>query len=54
MGEDGADAYLKRLIMGRLLWRSAGEAGFRAREQIFDGEFDGHRNKGVLIKVIGE
>jgi secondary thiamine-phosphate synthase enzyme len=55
-GEDNADAHQKRQIMGRevLVAITAGKLDFGPWEQIFYGEFDGHRNKRVLVKVIGE
>ena len=55
-GEDNADAHLKRQIMGREVGVAitAGKLDFGPWEQIFYGEFDGQRNKRVLIKVIGE
>jgi secondary thiamine-phosphate synthase enzyme len=55
-GEDNADAHLKRQIMGRevVCAITQGKLDFGPWEQIFYGEFDGHRNKRVLIKIIGE
>jgi secondary thiamine-phosphate synthase enzyme len=55
-GEDNADAHLKRQIMGRetVVAITNGKLDFGPWEQIFYGEFDGCRNKKVLIKVIGE
>lgn len=55
-GEDNADAHLKRQIMGRevVVAITKGELDFGPWEQIFYGEFDGHRAKRVLIKIIGE
>ena len=55
-GEDNADAHLKRQIMGRevVVAITKGKLDFGPWEQIFYGEFDGHRNKRILIKVIGE
>ncbi len=55
-GEDNADAHLKRVIMGRevVVAITNGELDFGPWEQIFYGEFDGQRNKKILIKVIGE
>src|ERR1700683_2532890 len=55
-GEDNADAHLKRQIMGRevVVAITKGKLDFGPWEQIFYGEFDGHRNKQVLVKVIGE
>ena len=55
-GEDNADAHLKRQVMGRevVVAVTKGELDFGPWEQIFYGEFDGRRDKRVLIKVIGE
>ncbi|MGI5882606.1 MAG: secondary thiamine-phosphate synthase enzyme YjbQ [Dethiobacteria bacterium] len=54
--EDNADAHLKRQIMGReaVVAITAGKLDFGPWEQIFYGEFDGQREKRVLVKVIGE
>ena len=55
-GEDNADAHLKRQVMGRevVVAITRGKLDFGPWVQIFYGEFDGHRNKRVLVKVIGE
>ena len=55
-GEDNADAHMKRQIMGRevVVAITKGRLDFGPWEQIFYGEFDGRREKRVLIKVIGE
>ena len=55
-GEDNADAHLKRQIMGRevVVAITNRELDFGPWEQIFYGEFDGQRNKKILIKIIGE
>lgn len=55
-GEDNGDAHLKRQIMGRevVVAITAGALDFGTWEQIFYGEFDGQRDKRVLIKIIGE
>ena len=55
-GEDNADAHLKRQIMGRevVIAITNGKLDFGPWEQIFYGEFDGQRNKRVLVKLIGE
>lgn len=54
--EDNADAHLKRTVMGRevVVAVTDGKLDFGTWEQIFYGEFDGLRNKRVLIKIIGE
>jgi len=55
-GEDNGDAHLKRTIMGReaVVAVTRGKLDFGPWEQLFYGEFDGRRNKRVLIKIIGE
>ena len=55
-GEDNADAHLKRQVMGRevVIAVTNGRLDFGPWEQIFYGEFDGRRKKGVLVKIIGE
>jgi secondary thiamine-phosphate synthase enzyme len=55
-GEDNADAHLKRQLMGRevVVAITNGKLDFGPWEQIFYGEFDGQRNKRVLVKLIGE
>ena len=54
--EDNADAHLKRTIMGREVVVAITDArlDFGPWEQIFYFEFDGKRDKRVLIKIIGE
>lgn len=54
--EDNADAHLKRTLMGRevVVAVTRGKLDFGTWEQIFYGEFDGKRDKRVLIKIIGE
>ena len=54
--EDNADAHLKRQIMGRevVVAVTEGRLDFGPWEQIFYGEYDGKREKRVLIKIIGE
>ena len=56
IGEDNADAHMKRQIMGRevVVAISGGRLDFGTWERIFYGEFDGRRKKRVLIKIIGE
>ena len=55
-GEDNGDAHHKRQIMGRevVVAITKGRLDFGPWEQIFYGEFDGRRDKRVLIKIIGE
>ncbi len=54
--EDNADAHIKRTIMGRevVVAITNGQLDFGTWEQIFYGEFDGKREKRVLVKIIGE
>ncbi|MCG6551453.1 MAG: secondary thiamine-phosphate synthase enzyme YjbQ [Candidatus Magnetominusculus sp. LBB02] len=56
VGEDNADAHLKRQIMGRevVVAITEGKLDLGTWEQIFYGEFDGRRRKRVLVKIIGE
>ena len=55
-GEDNGDAHHKRQIMGRevVVAVTDGELDLGPWEQIFYGEFDGRRNKRVMVKIIGE
>jgi len=56
LGEDNADAHLKRQIMDRevLVAITKSHVDLGPWEQIFHGEFDGRRLQRVLVKVIGE
>ena len=53
--EDNADAHLKRTIMGReiVVAITDGKMDLGTWERVFYGEFDGKRDKRVLIKIIG-
>mgnify|MGYP000507139253 CR=1 FL=1 len=55
-GEDNADAHLKRTIMGRetTVAITDNRLDLGTWEQIFYGEFDGQREKRILVKIIGE
>jgi secondary thiamine-phosphate synthase enzyme len=55
-GEDNGDAHHKRQVMGRevVVAITDGKLDLGPWEQIFYGEFDGNRNKRVLIKIIGD
>jgi secondary thiamine-phosphate synthase enzyme len=55
-GEDNGDAHLKRQVMGRevVVAITEGELDFGPWERIFYGEFDGRRDKRVLVKIVGE
>lgn len=54
-GEDNGDAHLKRQLFGRevIVAITNGKLDFGPWEQIFYAEFDGRRNKRVLVKIIG-
>jgi secondary thiamine-phosphate synthase enzyme len=54
--EDNADAHMKRQVMGRevVVAVTEGQLDFGTWERIFYGEFDGRRQKRVLVKIIGE
>ena len=53
--EDNGDAHLKRTLMGRevVVAVTAGQLDLGPWEQVFYGEFDGKRDKRVLVKIIG-
>ena len=55
-GEDNGFAHLWRTIMGRetIVAITKRKLDFGSWEEIFYGEFDGQRNKRILVKVIGE
>ena len=55
-GEDNGFAHLWRTIMGRecVVSISNYELDFGPWETIFYGEFDGQRDKRIIIKVLGE
>ena len=54
--EDNGDAHLKRQVMGRevVIAVTEGKLDFGPWEQIFYAEFDGRRDKRIMIKIIGE
>lgn len=56
VGEDNADAHMKRQIMGRevVVAITRGGLDLGTWERVFYGEFDGLRKKRVLVKIIGE
>jgi secondary thiamine-phosphate synthase enzyme len=56
VGEDNAAAHIWRQMMGHqvVLPITKGKLDLGTWEQVFYCEFDGQRNKRVLIKVIGE
>ena len=53
---NNGDAHHKRRIMGRevVVAVTQGQLDFGPKEQIFYGEFDGRRDKRILIKIIGD
>lgn len=55
-GEDNGDAHIKRTIMGRevVIAVTEGSLDFGPWEQIYYAEFDGKRQKRILVKIIGE
>lgn len=55
-GETNGDAHIKRQFMGRevVIAVTNGKLDFGPWEEIYYGEFDGQRNKRVLVKIIGE
>ncbi len=55
-GEENGDAHHKRQIMGRevVVAVTDGKLDFGPWEQIFYGEFDGRRDKRVMVKIIGD
>jgi len=55
-GEDNGFSHLWRTIMGResVIAVSEGKLDLGTWERIFYGEFDGQRDKRILIKVLGE
>lgn len=54
-GEDNADSHLKRMIVGHevTIPITNGKADFGPWEQVYYAEFDGKREKRVIIKIIG-
>ncbi len=55
-GEDNADAHIKRTLMGHqvVLAITNGKLDFGPWEQVYYAEFDGRRQKRVIVKIIGE
>ena len=55
-GERNADSHLKRMIMGRevMVAITRGKLDLGTWENIMYYEFDGRREKRVLVKIIGE
>jgi secondary thiamine-phosphate synthase enzyme len=54
-GDANGDAHVKRMLFGRdvTVAITEGKLDFGPWEQIFYGEFDGQRDKRVLVKIIG-
>lgn len=55
-GEDNGDAHLKNILTGHqvIIPVTKGQLDFGPWQQVFYAEFDGRRNKRVVIKVMGE
>jgi len=55
-GEDNGDAHLKRTLVHHqaILPVTKGALDLGPWEQVFYAEFDGHRRKRVVVKVLGE
>jgi len=55
-GEDNGDAHLKNLIIGSqvVLPVTKGKLDFGPWQQVYYAEFDGQRQKRVILKIIGE
>ena len=55
-GEDNGDSHVKRQLFGRevVVAITKGRLDFGTWERIFYAEFDGRRDKRVLVKIIGE
>ncbi len=55
-GEDNGDAHLKNLLIGHevIIPVTAGRLDFGPWQQVYYAEFDGRRDKRVIIKIMGE
>ena len=55
-GEDNGDAHLKNLLIGHevIIPVTDGRLDFGPWQQVYYAEFDGRRDKRVIIKVMGE
>ncbi len=55
-GEDNGDSHLKAILVHHqvIVPVTAGKLDFGTWQRIFYAEFDGQRNKRVLVKVMGE
>ena len=56
IGEDNADAHLKRTVVGHqvMVPITKGALDLGPWEQVFYAEFDGQRKKRVVVKVMGQ
>ena len=54
-GEDNADAHLKRMLLGHqvVVPVTDGRLDFGPWERVHYGEFDGQRDKRILLKAVG-
>ncbi len=55
-GEDNGDSHLKSLLVGHQIWLpiTKGALDLGPWQQVFYAEFDGQRNKRVIVKVMGD
>ena len=55
-GEDNGDAHLKNLLIGHevVIPITEGRLDFGPWQQVYYAEFDGRRDKRVIIKIMGE
>jgi len=55
-GETNGDAHLKNLLIGHevIIPITDGRMDFGPWQQVFYAEFDGQRNKRVIVKIMGE
>jgi len=55
-GEDNGDAHLKNLLIGHevIIPVTGGRLDFGPWQQVYYAEFDGCRDKRVIIKIMGE
>jgi secondary thiamine-phosphate synthase enzyme len=55
-GEDNGDAHLKRMLVNHqvILPITKGKLDLGPWEQLFYAEFDGQRNKRIILKALGE
>lgn len=55
-GEDNGDAHLKNLLIGHevIIPVTDGRLDFGPWQQVYYAEFDGRRDKRVIVKIMGE